>query len=165
MGNTMAYSLREAAVAAGKGKPAILKAIQSGKISAQKDEFGAWQIEPAELHRVYPPVSTEPTSELGSKELGGTAGNGNGNRLLEQEIQFLREKLTDFQRMKDNERRNLSEHIEELRRDRDDLRDERNRLLKVIEEQASSMRLLTDKRAETSPVPLPTQRFRWPWRR
>ena len=55
----MAYSLREAAEAVGKGKPAILKAIQSGKISAQKDEHGEWQIEPAELHRVYPPVAKE----------------------------------------------------------------------------------------------------------
>src|SRR5690348_582182 len=123
MGNPMAYSLREAATAAGKGKPAILKAIQSGKISAQKDEFGAWQIEPAELHRVYPPVFRDTVSEPGSKETEKTIRNDNGNRLLEQEIQFLREKLTDLQQMKDNERRNLSERIEELRRDRDDLRD------------------------------------------
>jgi hypothetical protein len=161
----MAYSLREAAAAAGKGKPAILKAIQSGKISAQKDEFGAWQIEPAELHRVYPPVSRETASELGSKEPEETIGNRNGNRLLEQEIQFLREKLTDLQQMKDDERRNLSERVEELRRDRDDLRDERDRLLKVIEEQASSMRLLTDRRAEASPAPIQTQRSWWSWRR
>ncbi len=161
----MAYSLREAATAAGKGKPAILKAIQSGKVSAKKDEFGAWQIEPAELHRVYPPVSRETTSEPGSKEPEETVGNSNGNRLLEQEIQFLREKLTDLHQMKDDERRNFSERIEELRRDRDDLRDERNRLLKVIEEQASSMRLLTDKRAEASPAPIRIQRSLWPWRR
>ena len=161
----MAYSLREAAAAAGKGKPAILKAIQSGKISAQKDEFGAWHIEPAELHRVYPPVSRGTTSEPSSKEPGETVGNGNGNRLLEQEIQFLREKLTDLQKMKDDERRNLSERIEELRRDRDDLRDERDQLLKVIEEQASSMRLLTDRRAEALPAPIRIQRSWLPWRR
>ena len=160
----MTYSLREAAAAAGKGKPASLKAIQNGKISAQKDEFGAWQIEPAELHRVYPPVSRGTVSELGSQESEETIGNGNGNRLLEQEIQFLREKLTDLQRVKDDERRNLSERIEELRRDRDDLRDERDRLLKVIEEQASSMRLLTDNRAEAPPAPIRTQRSWWPRR-
>src|SRR3954453_20470654 len=114
----MAYSLREAAAAAGKGKPAILKAIQNGRISAQKDEFGAWQIEPAELHRVYPPVSRETTSEPGSKEPEETSGNDNGNRLLGQEIQFLREKLIDLQQQKIDERRNLSERSEELRRDR-----------------------------------------------
>src|SRR4051812_36933820 len=161
----MVYSLREAAAAAGKGKPAILKAIQSGKISAKKDEFGAWQIEPAELHRVYPPVSRETVSEPGSKKPEETIGNSKGNRLLEQEIQFLREKLTDLQRTKDDERGNLSERIEELQRDRHDLRDERDRLLKVIEEQARSMRLLTDTRAETPPPPIPPRRSWWHWGR
>jgi len=35
----------------------ILRAIKSGKISGAKDEHGEWHIEPAELHRVYPPVA------------------------------------------------------------------------------------------------------------
>ena len=51
------YSLKQAAEAVGRGKPAILKAIKSGRISAQKDVFGQWQIEPVELHRVYPAVT------------------------------------------------------------------------------------------------------------
>jgi hypothetical protein len=53
----MPYSLKQAATATGKSKPTILRAIQGGKISAEKDQQGEWQIEPAELHRVYPPVS------------------------------------------------------------------------------------------------------------
>jgi chromosome segregation ATPase len=133
----------------GKGKPAILKAIQSGKISAVKDVHGEWKIEPAELHRVYPPISKEPTSEPGSKEPQATIGNANGNSILEQEVQFLREKLADLARMTDEQRRDLSGRIEDLRHDRDDLRGERDRLLKVIEEQAGSMRLLTDYRPRT----------------
>ncbi|HRW57963.1 MAG TPA: hypothetical protein P5185_09415, partial [Oscillospiraceae bacterium] len=48
------YSLKEAATQTGRGKPAILKAIQKGRISAKKNELGEWQIDPAELHRVYP---------------------------------------------------------------------------------------------------------------
>jgi hypothetical protein len=143
----MAYTLRQAAEAVGKGKPAILKAIQSGKISGVKDSHGEWQIEPAELHRVYPPVS-ETASETGSKELQATIGNTNENSLLRQEIQFLREKLADLEHAKDAEQRHLSERIEELRRDRDDLRSERNKLLGVIEEQAGSVKLLTDQRAK-----------------
>ncbi len=149
----MAYSLREAAEAVGKGKPAILKAIQSGKISAQKDPNGEWQIEPAELHRVYPPVSKETISEAGSKEPKATIGNGNGNSLLQQEVQFLREKLVDYERLREDERRDLSGRIEDLRRDRDDLRGERDRLLKVIEEQAGSVRQLTDQRPQQQPEP------------
>lgn len=53
------YSLKEAADAVGLGKPAILKAIQKGRISAHKNDFGQWEIDPAELHRVYKPISKE----------------------------------------------------------------------------------------------------------
>jgi hypothetical protein len=140
----MAYSLKEAAAAVGKQKPAILKAIQSGKISGQKDARGEWQIEPAELHRVYPHVSKEAASETGSMEPEETIGNPNGNSLLRQEVQFLREKLSDHERMTETERRQLSDRIE-------DLRGERDRLLKVIEEQAGSFRVLTDQRQPQQP--------------
>lgn len=53
----MSYSLAEAAKAAGRSKPAILSAIQKGRISAKKNDFGLWEIDPAELHRVYKPIS------------------------------------------------------------------------------------------------------------
>lgn len=146
----MVYSLREAADAVGKGKPAILKAIQSGKISAKKDEHGEWRIEPAELHRVYPAIPNEmqeTASEPGSIGGDATIGNTIGNSLLRQEIDFLRERLTDLEKVREVERTTLSERIEDLRRDRDDLRGERDRLLKVIEEQAGSVKLLTDQSA------------------
>jgi hypothetical protein len=52
----MSYSLKQAAAATGKTKTTILRAIQTSKISATKDALGAWQIDPAELHRVYKPV-------------------------------------------------------------------------------------------------------------
>jgi ABC-type amino acid transport substrate-binding protein len=47
-----------AAQACGINRSTVLRAIKSGKISATKDELtGAWLIEPAELHRLYPPVA------------------------------------------------------------------------------------------------------------
>lgn len=52
--NAMPYSLADAAKATGTNKTTILRAIKSGKISGAKDEHGAWLVEPAELHRVYP---------------------------------------------------------------------------------------------------------------
>jgi hypothetical protein len=55
----MAYTLGEAAKATGKSKTAIQKAISSHRLSATKDELGQWQIDPAELHRVYPLVNTQ----------------------------------------------------------------------------------------------------------
>ena len=49
------YSLAQAAVAAGRTRSTIVRAIQAGRLSAVRDEAsGAWVIEPAELHRLYP---------------------------------------------------------------------------------------------------------------
>src|SRR3954452_10652322 len=53
----MAYSLKQAGEATGRTKPTILRAIQTGKISTKKNEMGEWEVEPAELHRVYPPIA------------------------------------------------------------------------------------------------------------
>jgi hypothetical protein len=55
----MAYTLGEAARATGKSKAAISQAIASHKISATKDANGN-QIDPAELHRLYPIKKTIP---------------------------------------------------------------------------------------------------------
>jgi hypothetical protein len=38
----------------------VLKAIKRGAISATRGEGGMYYIEPAELHRIYPPVSQLP---------------------------------------------------------------------------------------------------------
>src|SRR4051794_14740521 len=54
-GECMAYSLAQAAVAVGKNRSTILRAIRTGRLSAERDEAnGAWAIQPAELLRVYP---------------------------------------------------------------------------------------------------------------
>ena len=50
------YSVKQAAEATGKTKPTILRAIQANRIAARKDEHGRWQIDPAELDRVYRPT-------------------------------------------------------------------------------------------------------------
>ena len=50
------YTIATAAAAVGRNKTAILRAIKAGKISVEKDEKGEWQIDPAELRRIYPPL-------------------------------------------------------------------------------------------------------------
>ena len=57
------YSLATAAAACGVNKSTVLRAIKAGKISATRNEHSEWQIEPAELHRVYPPAATIPAKE------------------------------------------------------------------------------------------------------
>jgi hypothetical protein len=49
------YTIATAAAAIGRNKTAILRAIKAG-ISVAKDENGEWQIDPTELHRIYPPL-------------------------------------------------------------------------------------------------------------
>ena len=49
------HTLATTAAVVGRNNTAILRAIKAGKISVTKDENGEWQIDPAELHRIYPP--------------------------------------------------------------------------------------------------------------
>ena len=53
----MTFSLQQAADAAGVNKSTVFRAIKAGKISATHNEHDQWLIEPAELHRVYPPAA------------------------------------------------------------------------------------------------------------
>ena len=67
----MSYTLGQAAKVVGMSKTSILRSIKAGRISAGRDEFGQWAIEPCELHRVYPAL-TEDT----------VTGNGPGERAV-----------------------------------------------------------------------------------
>ena len=79
------YNLVEAGAAVGRTKSAILKAIQRGTISATRDAVsGGWAIEPAELHRVFPPVSRETSGNHRDTEDTG-------------ELRELRARLADAQ--------------------------------------------------------------------
>jgi len=106
----MPYSLKQAADATGRSKPTILRAIQTGKISANKSEIGEWEIDPAELHRVYAPVAAgatrtvTPDAEVTVELL-----------LLRQELTAKEERLTSLQEERERERRQLTERITELR--------------------------------------------------
>jgi hypothetical protein len=53
----MVITLGEASRQTGKSKAAIIKAIKTSRLSVSKGETGDWQIDPAELFRVYQPAS------------------------------------------------------------------------------------------------------------
>lgn len=55
----MPYTLGQAAKATGKSKPTIQRAIKNGVMSAAKAADGSYSIDPAELHRVFPPVTAQ----------------------------------------------------------------------------------------------------------
>jgi hypothetical protein len=62
------YTLGTSASSVGIAKSTVLRAIKAGRISAHRDPNGQWAIDPAEFHRVFPPITTgatvEPTTAL-----------------------------------------------------------------------------------------------------
>jgi excisionase family DNA binding protein len=124
-GITMLLSVKQAAKAVGRSKPTILRAIQAHRISASKDELtGAWMIDPAELHRVYPPVSaqqvrTEPMTQDVSLD----------------EAASLRRELALLTAERDREREQLQARIDDLSRRLDAEGEERRRLTAILTDQ------------------------------
>lgn len=91
----MKYTAGEAATATGLNTATITRAIKKGRISATKSETGAWQIDPAELHRVFPPLASKP---LQQDQMQGDASRNQGesksmNNALQGEIETMRERL------------------------------------------------------------------------
>ena len=89
MRNGMKHSLGTAATATGKSKTTIHRAIKSGKLSAFRREDGTFEIDPAELHRVFEPVKD---NVMGNTDLEQSV-TANVTALLEQENEFLKQQL------------------------------------------------------------------------
>lgn len=58
-------SMSEAATRTGLSKSTIHRAIRGGKLSADRQEDGSYEIDPAELFRVYRPAQPEVTRPAG----------------------------------------------------------------------------------------------------
>lgn len=90
----MKYTAGQAAKATGVATATITRALKSGKISGSKDENGAWVIDPAELHRVFPPLAAQ-WDEKPSTKQDETPNETGSISALEREIELLRESLSD----------------------------------------------------------------------
>ena len=107
----MKHTAGTAAKAVGKTKSTITKAIASGKLSAIKNDNGAWEIDASELYRVYPPTLLE-TVEIEHKDTLKETGRNS------KEIQALERLL-----------KAAEEQIDDLKADRDEWRKQANQLL------------------------------------
>jgi hypothetical protein len=94
------YTLGTAAQACGLNKSTVLCAIKAGKVSATRDEHGQWQIDPAELHRVYPPVASNVAEQRSEQRHAPPAYRDRTDELVAQ----LREQLTDMRNERDRAR-------------------------------------------------------------
>jgi excisionase family DNA binding protein len=154
---SMNLSVKQAAEATGKSKPTILRAIQAHRISATKDELtGAWMIDPAELHRVYPPASvqpvrTEPMTQDASVD----------------EAALLRRELALLTAERGREREQLQARIDDLSRRLDAEAAERRRLTAILTDQraasATTDVILTPPSSAPpeTPAPVPAKEIGW----
>lgn len=152
----MQYTAGDAAKATGRNIATITRAIKSGKISASKDASGAWRIDPAELHRVFPALAQDLQKlEMQNDATPMQEGNSNGHRVLLDEIAALRERV----RSQDQLLADRADQIADLRT-RLDLEGEERRKLAAI---------LTDQRgtavSEGRDAAKTQRRAWWPWRR
>lgn len=108
----MGLSASQAAAAVGMTRQGIIKAIKTGRISAEKDHNGAWTIEPVELHRVYAPVNQNTATDPQPVESGIQAGT----RGLQTEIEHLRELVRRADERADDLARRLDQSDDERRR-------------------------------------------------
>jgi ABC-type transporter Mla subunit MlaD len=130
----------EAAKAGRRDKTTLLRAIKAGKLSAVRDAAtGGWQIEPAELHRVYPALADAAVATVAdaAKHIGEA----------EIEIRELRARLADSQDQVVDLRRRLDTATEQLG------------------EALQQVRQLTDQRTAPAATPPALQKHRrwWHW--
>lgn len=102
-------SLKEATTQTGRSRPALLKAINNGRISAAKNDKGEWRIDPAELFRVYEQVTDTGKSNLQTETTTDVIK-------LQAENDGLRRELEQIKNERDDLRRRLDSESEERRK-------------------------------------------------
>lgn len=107
-------SLNKAAKEAGVAKSTLLDSLNSGRMSAEKNEKGHWEIDPSELFRVFSKTSSSereklmPTPDENRQE-------SIHNSVLEIEVKMLREQIGRMDVERERERSQFTDQIEALR--------------------------------------------------
>ena len=127
----MKLTLGQAAKTAKRSKGTLSKALNSGGISAEKDDKGRWQIDPSELSRW---ISANPFPN-GSGNQDETQMEAHENSVLSIEAKMLREQINAMKVERDRERGQLVDQIEDLRTRLDGAEAERARLNAVLTDQ------------------------------
>jgi hypothetical protein len=159
----MYLSLGQAAKEAGVAKSTISKALSSGKLSYSEKSTAGYKIDPAELFRVFPKTSKPEPDEPSPNDWkpgNGHAETGPYSAAFEIQLAGLKHLLAE----KDRRISDLEADRAHLREDRNrssqNWQEERIRLLKLIEDQTSAVKLLTDQRAKNT-AEAETQKTFW----
>src|SRR4051794_5733322 len=146
-------SLRDAAKAVGVSRTTILRAIQSGRMSAPRKEDGGYAIDPAELFRVFPPRPTEGQEDSpGPRPMGQDAsppGPPGPDPLVASKLAAL-----------ETEIQGLKELVRRLDLDKQDLKSDRDAWKGQAE---SAQRLLSVASSPSQPSPEPSRSGLFGW--
>jgi hypothetical protein len=123
----MSYTLGQAAKATGKSKMTISRAIKEGKISANKNDNGDYEIDPSELHRVFPLVTEIHVTSNDNVTTRDTKSDNMLHRIKELEIRLevTQERVSD----RDTQLRQKDSLITDIRQERDDWKQQAQKLL------------------------------------
>lgn len=145
------YKLSDAITATGKPKTTLLRDIKSGVFSAQKDDKGRWKIDPAEIHRVYPKIerSTDQSETIrsGPKQTNGPVQMDYQIKSLERELEIRDEKIEALEAERRRERENAQAHINDLRDQIENNRQDNARLHGLLTDQTKRSETRTTNRS------------------
>lgn len=147
----MYFSLGQAAKEAGVAKSTISKALSSGKLSYAEKSTAGYKIDPAELFRVFPKSSangSEATVKNDRKPNFQDMETAVYTATLEIQLTGLKHLIAEKERRISDLEADRSQLRDDHYRQIQTWRDERERLLKLIEDQGVTVKLLTDERTK-----------------
>ena len=138
----MKYTLSQAAEATGKNKATIQRAIKSGKISAHKNSSGTYEIDPAELHRVFEATAQHPNATM--RNISATDENSTNISTLQRMAELEKELAVAEERKHglEGQLHHLTETVDDLRK-----------------------RLDQSENRVTALLSAPPRRSWWPWKK
>ena len=141
----MKLTLGKAAKEAGISKPSLSVAIKKGKLSAHKNEKGHYEIDPAELFRVYPPKSKanvlDKQEALPSTNPQKHSKNEVLDLLLGERDKLIAEKESSIKR--------LEQDKAEIRQDLEDMKDQNKRITLLLEDKREGQGASKEKDVES----------------
>lgn len=130
MGNSTYLTLGQAAEMCGWSKGAISKAIKSGKMSVHEKTKAGFQLDPAEVLRVFPKKT-----ETSSNEQLETPEKHSVNSAVSTEVNALRQQIATAELERTREREQLTDRIESLQQMLADEKSERRQLTALLSDQ------------------------------
>ncbi len=109
----MKLSAKQAAREIGKSTPTVTRAIKAGRISATRNDSGGFEIDPAELFRVFPRVTSNGGNVKGEILPAVTP---DATPMLTRENEMLRARLEEKDEVIEDLRRRLDEEASERRK-------------------------------------------------